>query len=58
MNKLLQLRFMRLMCDFMMDWYYMRHLPKEPKERKMANVNAVREDVVKAMDKAQLREGL
>ena len=54
----LQLRFMRLMCDFMMDWYYMRHLPKDAKERKMENVNSVREDIVERLKKEQLKEGL
>lgn len=46
MTRLLKLRFMRLMCDFMMDWYYMRKIPEENKKRKMANINAVREDIV------------
>lgn len=56
--KFIQLRFMRLMCDFMMDWYYFRHLPQEAKDRKMQNVNAVREDIVEAMKSEQRREGL
>lgn len=56
--KFIQLRFMRLVCDFMMDWYYFRHLPQAAKDKKMANVNSVREDIVKAMLKEQRKEGL
>ncbi len=56
--KFLQLRFMRLLCDFMMDWYYFRHLPKDAKDRKMENVNAVREDIIELMKKEQRKEGL
>lgn len=45
----LQLRFMRLMCDFMMDWYYFRHMGEDAKKKKIENVNAVREDIVAAL---------
>ena len=37
---------MRLCCDFMMDWYFFRHMNKDMKDKKMAMVNAVREKIV------------
>ena len=58
MSKLLKLRFMRLMCDFMMDWYYFRHMPKEAKERKMAIVNSVREDIMTEIQGENLERGI
>ena len=56
--KLLQLRFMRLMCDFMLNWYKFRHIPDVIKQKNMEYVNSVREDVVKLMLKEQIKEGL
>jgi len=46
---LLKLRMMRLVCDFMLDWYYFRHLPDGIKKKKMDIINSVREDVMEAI---------
>ena len=46
MTSLLKYQFMRLCCDFMMDWYFFRHMNKDMKDKKMAMVNAVREKIV------------
>jgi hypothetical protein len=39
-----------------MDFYYFRNIEEKMKKKKMAIVNAVREDVIEELKKEQLKE--
>lgn len=56
MNKLLMLRLARIFCDLAMDFYYFRKIDEKVKEKKMAIVNSVREDIIEELKKEQLKE--
>ena len=56
MKLFLQLRLARVLCDLALDFYYYRKMEETVKKRKMAIVNAVREDVMEELSKEKLKQ--
>jgi hypothetical protein len=54
-SKFLMLRLARIFCDLAMDFYYFRKIDEKVKEKKMAIVNSVREDVIEELKKEQVK---
>ena len=46
MSRYIKLKFMQVVCDFILDWYHTRHMDKNIKDKKVENVVRVREEIV------------